>query len=110
MKEGRGQLTQEIKNKSLKLFGYEISTKELRLLPYIQYTLCNEQKLLPEHVNAEEMKILAEYVKRGFILNGVSEKGRPMIGQRLEVTKKFWDLMLEIIWLGYVHTEPVLDN
>ena len=98
----RGQLTERIKKKSLELFGYEISRTELRLLPYIQYTLVNSQKLSPGHLNKEEKEILSGYVKKGFIIDGVSDSGRPMLGTTLKVTKKFWDSILEILWLGYV--------
>jgi len=101
----RGQLTDRIKKRSIALFGYEISQVELRLMPYIQYQLVNEQRLKPDHLNQCERDILVRWAKLGHILDGVSpEKGRPMIsnGVKLKVTKEFWDSILEIIWLGYV--------
>lgn len=101
----RGQLTERIKKRSVELFGYEMSQVEVRLLPYIQYTLVNSQRLNPEHLNEEERKILAGFVHKGWITDGVTpEKGRPMRseGVRLRVTKEFWNAMHEIIWLGYV--------
>lgn len=100
----RGQLTDRIKQRSVELFGYKISQKELRLMPYIQYQLMNEQRLKPQHVNKEEKQILAKWVEMGYILDGVSSKGRPMTseGVKLKVTKEFWDSMFEILWLGYV--------
>ena len=100
----RGMLTPRIKQRSLELLGYEISRTELRLLPYIQYTLVNNQRIKPEHVNDDDREILAAYVEKGFITGGVTPKGRPMRskGETLSVTKEFWSNMLEIIWLGYV--------
>ena len=101
----RGQLTDRIKVRSAELFGYEISQKELRLMPYLQYQLVNEQRIKPESVNEEERQILAKWVEMGYIIDGVSEcKGRPMMseGVKLKVTKEFWDSILEILWIGYV--------
>lgn len=101
----RGQLTDRIKTKSAELLGYEISQVELRLMPYIQYQLVNDQKLKPESLNKQEREILAKWVNMGYILDGVSEcTGRPMMseGAKLTVTKRFWDSILEILWLGYV--------
>ena len=101
----RGQLTDRIKQRSVELFGYEISQKELRLMPYLQYQLVNEQRLKPEHLNEEERQILTKWVEMGYILDGVSAcKGRPMMSAsvKLKVTKEFWDSILEILWLGYV--------
>ena len=45
MKQGRGQLTERIKERSEELFGYEISTLELRLFPYLNHTMLNNQKV-----------------------------------------------------------------
>jgi len=47
----RGQLTQRIKEMSVELLDYEITQNELRLIPYLQYKLVNEQRLKPEHIN-----------------------------------------------------------
>jgi hypothetical protein len=103
-KQGRGQLTERIKQKSKELLGYEISQIELRLLPHIQYTLANSQRLDPKHLDRDEMDLLAEYVRKGHILDGVTETGRPMLseGIKLKITKDFYDMISELVWLGYV--------
>jgi len=101
----RGQLTDRIKVKSTELLGYEISQKELRLMPYMQYQLVNEQRIKPEHLNEDEREILAKWVSKGYIIDGITgHKGRPMMseGVKLKVTKHFWDSIIEILWLGYV--------
>ena len=101
----RGQLTDRIKVRSAELLGYEISQKELRLMPYLQYQLVNEQRLKPECLNEQDREILSKWVNKGYILDGVSEcEGRPMMseGVKLKLTKEFWDSILEILWLGYV--------
>lgn len=89
----RGFLTQRIKDKSQELLGYEIDQVELRLMPYIQYCMVNEQRISPEKVNAEERQILAKWRQAGHIEGGASG---------LAITKEFWDIIHEIIFLGYV--------
>ena len=42
---GRGKLTPEIKAKSEELLGYAITQRELRLMPYIQHVMMNDQRL-----------------------------------------------------------------
>lgn len=100
----RGQLSNRIKQRSVELLGYEITQRELRLMPYIQYQLANNQRIDPRSINEEERQILIDWVNKGYVIDGVSIKGRPMMSEnaKLKVTKKFWDSMLEIIWLGYV--------
>lgn len=102
--QGRGQLTDRIKKRSVELLGYEITKRELRLLPYLGYQLQNEQRLDPRSLDREEMDSLAKWVAAGYILEGVATCGRPMMGEgfKLKVTKKFWDILSQIIWLGYV--------
>ena len=68
----RGQLTQRIKEKSKELLGYEITQTELRLMAYAQYTLVNSQRIKREHTNEEDREILASWVEKGFVLNGVN--------------------------------------
>ena len=90
----RGKVTTEIKKKAILLLGIEsISVTALRLMPYMQYHLVNNTNLNPGHMNEKERRILSEWRKKGFITGGASEFG---------VTKKFWDAMNELIWLGYV--------
>lgn len=57
----RGQLTDRIKEKSLELLGYEITQKELRLIPYLQYQMVNEQKIDPRKIDEEEREILSKW-------------------------------------------------
>lgn len=93
MRQGRGQLTDRIKEKSKELMGYEISMRELRLMPYVQYCLLNSENINPRKVNQEEREILSRWRKAGYIEGGASGFG---------VTKEFWDIMSEILFLGYV--------
>jgi hypothetical protein len=91
---GRGQLTNKIKTVALKELGIiDLSVTALRLMPYIQYTMMNGQKIDPTHINPEERKILKEWKEQGWMEGGMTG---------LSISKKFWDAMNEILWLGYV--------
>ncbi len=90
---GRGMLTTDINNVAKLMIGRGISQKELRLIVYVQYVMCNDRKIKPLCVNQEERGILAKWKKEGHIEGGASG---------LAVTKHFWDFMCEVIFLGYV--------
>lgn len=104
-KQGRGQLTTKVKELSQLLLGYEMDVRELRLMPYIQYTLLNSQKLNPGSVNSEEKEILAKWLKMGYITSGITPKfGRPKMNEHLRVTKEFWGIISQILFVSYVDT------
>lgn len=90
---GRGMLTTDV-DKIAKIFLERSITKtELRLIPYIQYVMCNERKINPVHINQEEREILSQWKKEGHIEGGASG---------LAVTKHFWDFMCEVLFVAYV--------
>lgn len=89
----RGMATTQVKQKSKQLLGYEIDTVELRLLPYIQYTMMNGQKIEPHKINSEERAILSKWRDAGHIEGGMSG---------LAITRQFWDFVNELCWLAYV--------
>ena len=92
-KQGRGQLTERIKKKSLELFGYEMDQTELRLIPYILYQAQNERKA--SNTNDEEQEILNKWVDNGFLLiTG--------LGNILSISEDFWNKANQIVYLGYV--------
>lgn len=90
----RGQITEEIKRKAKGLLG--INTRELRLLPYIQYVLMNDKLIDSRKVNKEEHLVINRWIELGFIGSDLS---------KLTVSKKFWHGMNEILWLAYVNHE-----
>lgn len=90
---GRGQLTEEVQEIARKFLGREMPQLELRLIPYVQYRLVNDQRLDPKKVSTEERKVLSQWRKAGYLEGGASE---------MEVTKEFWDFMCEVLWLTYV--------
>jgi hypothetical protein len=92
-KQGRGQLTDRIKAKSAELLGYEITQQELRLMPYLQYCMVNSQVVDPNKISSEERAIMSKWREAGHITGGASGLG---------MTKQFWDIICELICLGYV--------
>lgn len=92
----RGMLTQAIKDKSQEMLGYVITVRELRLMAYVQYVMMNEQRIDPNKINQEEREVLSKWRTAGHMEGGASG---------MEITKEFWDIMCEILWLGYVAHE-----
>lgn len=90
---GRGMMTDEIQSLCKEKIGREISIRELRLMPYIQYTMMNGQRLEINKINQEEREILSKWKEKGWIEGGASG---------LSITKEFWDFLNEVMWLGYV--------
>ena len=92
----RGQLTDKIKAISKKSLGYEINQTQLRLMPYIQYTLVDTQKIDRRKIDEEETQILLEWER----------EGRIMINDTIiTTTKDFWNAICEILYYGYVAYE-----
>lgn len=89
----RGQLTQQIKEKAQALLGKEITQIELRLMPYAQHVMLNEQAIDPRKINSEERQILSDWRERGWIEGGAAG---------MAITKEFYDAMCELLWLAYV--------
>ena len=92
----RGMLTQEAKDTSKELLGYEITQNELRLMPYIQYIMMNSQRLDPNKIDPKEREILSEWRKKKFIEGGASG---------LTISRQFWDSINAILWLTYVNID-----
>lgn len=90
---GRGAVTPEIKARSKDLLGYEVGLRELRLMPYIQFVMMNDQRLDPRKINEEERAILAKWREAGHIEGGASG---------LSITREFWDIINDLLFMGYV--------
>ena len=93
---GRGQLTDRANEIAQASLGRKITQQELRLLPYIQYCMMNEQTLRMEHISREEREILSKWREEGLIDGGASG---------LSITKDFWNFMSEILFETYVDYE-----
>jgi len=90
---GRGFLTTAVQDTAKIMLGRGITHAELRLIPYIQYVMCNDRKIKPAHINQEERRTLKKWKNQGHIEGGACG---------LAITKHFWDFMCEILFLAYV--------
>ena len=90
---GRGKLTSKVQEKAKECLGREISLRELRLMPYIQFVMMNEQKIEREKINKEEQDILSAWRLDYWIEGGLHD---------LRITKNFWDAINEICFIAYV--------
>lgn len=92
----RGMLNDKIQAVAQADFGRDITQRELRLMPYVQHVMLNNQRIDPNRVNEEEREILSEWRKTGWIEGGAG-------GMR--ITKDFWNTICEILFYGYVAPE-----
>lgn len=90
----RGMVTPRIAKRAAELLGgHEITVRELRLIPYVVHTMTNNQRIDPNKINAEEREILSRWRKAGHIEGGAGG---------LKITREFWDVCCELLFLGYV--------
>jgi hypothetical protein len=92
----RGILTTRVKKMSKKFLGRKIDTTELRLMPYLQYTMMNNQRLDVNKVNQEERDILRLLKDAGHIEGGAGG---------LSMTRDYWDFINDVLWYSYVIQE-----
>ena len=89
----RGELSPQIQALCKEFLGREITVRELRLMPYIDFVMKNEQRIDPRKINQEEREILSVLRKEGHIEGGWSG---------LSISKEYYDFVQQILWLGYV--------
>ena len=92
----RGQLNAKVQEVARAFLSVPLTLTELRLIPYLQYVMVNEQKLDICKINSEERVILSKWKARNFIEGGASG---------MLITKEFWDFMCEILLYAYVDYE-----
>jgi len=96
--QGRGKLTERIKVKSKELIGYEINQDELRLMVYIQYVVTNWHNISAVKINRLEQGYIDSWEESGYL--SMRERFAPI--NKLYITKEFWSIICELIYLGYV--------
>lgn len=90
----RGVLTDKIQAKAKKFLQREISQKELRLYPYIDYSIKNGcQGWSYSKMDEEEIKILNRLYSEGYIIYS---------SEKIIVTRIFYDFMQDILATSYV--------
>ncbi len=88
----RGVLTDEVKKVSEELFGYEFNKTQLRLLPYMMYTLMDCENLKREHINQEDKVELEKW-------EDAKEIYSPM--EHFMISSSFYDAMCKILKIAY---------
>jgi len=89
----RGALNDKVQELAQEFLGREITVRELRLYPYLDYTMKNEQKITPSRINQEERDVLRVLKNEGHIEGGASG---------LAMTKEFYDYINQVLWYSYV--------
>lgn len=97
----RGALSEAIRTVCNKHNIQEINLTQLRLLPYIQYCLVNQQGIDPRRINTEERGYLKEWKAEGYLEGG---------SQGLRISKKFWNFINDCLWVSYVTEEGRIEE
>lgn len=89
-------LTDEIKEKYRDLTGEweELTQKELRLMPYVQYVAMNDRKIDYMKIDLDEHNILNFWIDKKWIGFDTEDK--------IWISKKFWNVISEILYMSYV--------
>ena len=94
----RGVLTEKAKQIANDFLGRDITTEELRLYPYLQYVMMNEQKLEFNKIGNGEREIIKQLKKEGHVEGGLTGLG---------MTVEFWDYLHEILFETYVDIDMI---
>ena len=89
----RGALNEDIQKLAKEFLGREITTTELRLYPFLDFTMKNTQRIDPNLVNQADRDIMKVLRAEGHIEGGASG---------LAMTKEFYDFINQVLWHGYV--------
>lgn len=89
----RGVLTPRIREMSRLHLGREIDTTELRLMPYVQFVMVNDQRIDPNKCNGDDRAILSKWRAEGHIAGGAGG---------LYITREFWDIVNDLVFEAYV--------
>ena len=88
----RGCLNPEVQKIAKGFLGREITTRELRLYPYIDYCIKNDK---PEQINEEKVEILKRLSQEEHVVSMQSI---------IMCTREFYDYMQDVLAESYVET------
>lgn len=91
--EERGRLSKKAQEIAKNFLGEEITTRELRLYPYIDFCLKNCGIIQREKINSEEVAILEKRQAEGHLKKS---------GKYITVTRAFYDFIQDILAETYV--------
>lgn len=99
----RGRITKQTKQIAKDLLGIEnLSAKELRLMPYLQYIMMNEQTLKYGKISIEEEDILKKWEGKGWI--SIDK------GYKLSISKIFYDALCQLMWESYINVKEAKNH
>lgn len=102
LKPKRGALNDAAVARYKEATGRELTVAELRLLPFIAYTVTNEGYFWSNRVNDEEMQILRDLTDSGWIL---LERKQGQVGAfNLAVSDGYWNTLSRVLATTYVIT------
>jgi hypothetical protein len=81
--------------------NFNLTLKELRLMPYLSYCLQNGMPIDPNKITQAEREILQKWRDEGKITFSMTEP--------CTATKEFWMEMSEILYYGYVPEKDSLS-
>lgn len=91
----RGNLTPKVQKLALSYLNRKISQTELRLYPYLNYCLKNFNEIDLRLISKEEKDILSQLE---------AEENLSIQGNKLFVTKQFYDYLQKVLAETYVET------
>lgn len=80
----------------------DLSVTELRLLPFISYTVQNGGKIRASQINGDERKLLVELDDAGLVLFRRAEGDVGFYD--IAVSDGYWNTLCRVLALTYVHT------
>lgn len=86
----RGQYLEEYKEK----YGIN-NVDELRLIPYLQYCLINQEPIDPNKTHPKERVILSDWQSKGYISGCASDV--------ICISREFWDIIHDCLWYAYAN-------
>lgn len=96
----RGMITDDAKTFYREALGRELTQVELRLMPFIQYTVINEGVFDGRKVNRFERAVLNDLESAGLLLFRRVPSRAGMY--RIAVSEKYWDAMCDVLKICYV--------
>ena len=97
----RGILNKAALEISKEFLGVELTTTQLRLLPYIMFLGTDNRPVDAIRVSSEEMEVLDSWVAKGYISG-------PESGDVVKISREFWNFISSIIFETYV--SKIVEN
>jgi len=98
---GRGMLTPSVQAVSKEFLGKELTIRQLRLFPYLYFTMVDDQIIESKRINGEEMATLEAWEDENYLLLAPHNQNIRIV----EMSFRFWSFISEVLFLSYVYRE-----